>query len=366
MAEHEGAPSTPEERTEPRPPGSRVTEIGSWERIDRRRHPVAAALALVGLVAAFVVGLVALGVAIDEGDRRVDVPDVLVPSIEGASEDSARATLEEVGLLMEVEEAPNELVDAGVVFEQSPLEGARLEIGSSVTARVSTGPAGVVVPELVGQQATEAQALLTASGLTGVVVPVYDEEVRVGEVLGTDPAAGRRAPADGAVALEVSDGPAPRVVPQVAGRGDLEVLAELGRLRLRPGDVTFDQDSELPDGEVISISPAPGTEVPRDSTVDLVVAGVPSPVVMPSVIGLLESTAREALSGSGVQPTFRVVALPAGDSRNGRVVRQGVEAAAEVPAGTVVEILVGSAPPPPTTTTTTTTPSGTTTTTTEG
>jgi len=344
-------------------PPERITEIGRWESIDTGRHTLAAALSLAGLIAVFVVGLVALGVAVSDGDRRVDVPDVVVPSIEGASEDSARATLESVGLLMEVSESPNELVPDGVVFEQVPIDGARLEIGSSVTARVSTGPAGTVVPELVGQQVTEAQALLVATGLTGVQVPEFDEEVRIGEVLGSEPAAGRRAPPDGVVSLVVSDGPAPRVVPEVDGRDDLDVLAELGRLRLRPGDIEYVNDSDLPDGTVLSISPAPGASVPRDSEVDLVIAGRAPLVAVPSVLGLLRSTAEEALSGSGIRATYRTVALPVGDSRNGRVVRQGVQPAEEVPSGTVVEILIGSAPPPPTTTTTTTVPASSTTTT---
>lgn len=345
-------------------PGERITEIGGWERIDRANHPFAAAVALIALIAAFVIGLVALGAAVDYGDRRVDVPDVLVPSVVGASEDSARATLEEVGLLMEVAESTNELVGAGVVFEQVPLDGARLEIGSSVTARVSTGPAGAVVPQVVGQQAAEAQALLVASGLSGEVANVYDEDVRPGEVLGTEPDAGQRAPGNGVVTLEVSQGPEPRVVPEVQGREDLDVLAELGRLRLRPGSIDFESGTGLPDGQVISIAPAPGTSVPRGSTVDLVVAGTRALVAMPSVLGLLQATAQEALADSAVEPVFRVVALAPGDSRSGRVIRQGVEAGADVPAGTVVEILVGRAPPPPTTTTTTTTAVGPTSTTT--
>jgi serine/threonine-protein kinase len=332
----------------------RVTEIGGWERIDRRGHPFAAALGVFGLLAVFVVGLVGLGVAVRDGDRRVEVARVLVPSVVGASEDAARETMEEVGLIVEVREAPNELLEHGIVFEQVPIPGARLEVGSAVTIDVSTGPAGAIVPDVVGQQATEAQQLLAAAGLTVGVVDEPDESVRVGEVLGTEPVAGRRAPSDGVVQMRVSSGPAPRTVPVVESRDILDVLAELGRLRLVPGDITRSDDSGEPDGTVLSITPASGTEVARDSEVALVVAGPRSPVPMPSVLGLLRSTAIEALADSGLEATFRVVALPMGDPRDGRVVRQGVAAAEKVPRGTVVEILIGSAPSPPVTTTTTT------------
>lgn len=345
MAEHDQRSSS----------GERLTEIGGWEQIDRVQHPVAAALGVLGLLAVFVVGLVALGVAVREGDRRVEVARVLVPSVEGASEEAARRTMEDVGLLVEVQEAPNELLADGIVYEQEPIPGSRLEVGSAVTISVSTGPAGAIVPDVVGQQATEAQQVLAATGLTARVVDEHDETVRVGEVLGSKPVAGQRAPADGTVELRVSSGPAPRTIPEVEGRDVLDVLAELGRLRLVPDDITRSSDSGEPDGTVLAVDPAVGTEVPRDSKVDLSVAGTRKPVSMPSVVGLLRSTAVEALSGSGVEPVFRVVSLPMGDPRNGRVVRQGVAAAEKIPRGTVVEILIGSAPDPPTTTTTPTT-----------
>lgn len=344
--------------------GGRVTEIGRWESIDRRAHPVAAGLGVLALLVVLSVGLVGLGVAVREGDRRVEVTRVLVPPVEGMPEPEARQRMAELGLLVEVAEAPNELLEAGVVFEQVPIPGARVEVGSAVTLGVSTGPATAIVPAVVGQQSLEAQQLLEANGLTASVVDQHDETVRVGEVLGTEPAAGRRAPPDGVVELRVSSGPAPREIPDAQGRDVLDVLAELGRLRLLPGDIRRDSDSDEPDGTVLSITPGAGTQVARDSEVDLVVAGVRAPVAMPSVIGLLRSTATEALAGSGVEATFRVVALPMGDPRDGRVIRQGVAAAEKVPRGTTVEIVIGDAPSPPTTTappttsTTTTSPGG--------
>lgn len=332
-------------------PEGRVTEIGSWEQIDRARHPIAAALAIGAIIVLFAAGLVGLGVAMERGDRRVDVLDIAVPSIVGLSEGEALALLEEAGLILVVEESTNEVVSAGQVFEQEPIAGAKLEAGSPVTARVSTGPSGTIVPETVGQQANEALVLLSTVGLSGEVVPTYDEEVRPGEVLGSDPIAGRRAPPDGVVQLQVSDGPEPRTIPAIDGRRAVDVIAELGRLRLVPGEITTETDTELPPGEVISIAPAPGTAVARGSEVDLVVAGTEAdtPLMMPSLVGLLRSTAAEAASAAGVDVRFRAVELPVGDPRDGRVLRQGIRAGSEIPAEVSVEVVVGVAPPPPTT-----------------
>ena len=71
--------------------------------------------------------------------------------------------------------------------------------------------------------------------------------------------------------------------------------------------------------------------------------------ILPSLVGLLRSTAQEAASAAGVDVRFRTVEVPIGDSRDGRVIRQGIAAGESIPTQTVVEVVVGVAPPPPTT-----------------
>lgn len=351
--------------TEPRPPGERVTEIGGYEPIDTAPHPVAPVLALLVVLVVSFVTAVGLGRVVRDSDRRVDVPDVQVPDVTGVAEDTARDRLEHAGLIMVVKEAPNEVVPSGTVFEQRPIAGAKIELGSSVTAVVSTGPAGTVVPDTVGQQGTDAVALLRSAGLEARLVPTPDEKIRPGEVMGSRPGAGKRAPADRTVQLVVSDGPAPRTVPEFSGRTAVDVLDELGRLGLRPGTITTKVTAGVPDGVVTGLDPVPGTSVPRYSDVNLTVAGPEDPTRMPSVVGLLQATAADALSTAGVKATFRAVQVAAGDASAGRVLHQGVAAGATLPAGTVVEVVVAVAPPPPTTTvppgptTTTTAPGGT-------
>lgn len=348
----------------PRPPGERVTEIGDYERIDTTPHKVAPFVALVAVLALYVFAAVGLGRVVRDSDRRVDIPDVEVPEVTGITEEAARDRLEKAGLIMVVKEAPNEVVAPGTIFEQRPVAGAKIELGSPVTASVSTGPVGAIVPDTVGQQGADAVALLRSAGLEAQLVPTYDERVRPGEVMGSTPAAGKRAPADRSVQLAVSNGPAPRTVPDFAGRAGVEVLADLGRVGLVPGKVTLKPVAGVADGVVAALDPAPGTVVPRYSKVDVTIAGPDEPTRMPSVVGLAQATAGDALKAAGVQASFRTVEVAAGDASTGRVLHQGVAAGSDVPAGTVVEIVVATAPPPPPTTTTTAPPAGASTTTT--
>jgi serine/threonine-protein kinase len=311
------------------------------------------------VIAVYVLAAVGLGVAVRESDRRVDIPDVEVPSITGMSEDAARESLEKVGLIMVVKEASNEVVPLGSVYDQEPLPGAKIELGSPVTGLVSTGPAGVVVPDSVGQQATEATNLLSALGLAAEQVPVHDEQVRPGEVLYSAPASGERVAPGGTVQLAVSNGPAPRTVPAIvdpAGqpRRAVDVLAELGRLGLRPSSIDEVVDPNLPVGTVVAIEPASGSEVARGTEVAMtVVVEKDDAVTVPWVEGLKESSAVSAMEEAGAVAVLRRVDLPVGDPASGRVVRQGIPGGSVVPSGQQVEVVVGVALPPPSTTTTT-------------
>jgi serine/threonine-protein kinase len=169
------------------------------------------------------------------------------------------------------------------------------------------------------------------------------------------------------VELAVSNGPAPRTVPPIVDasgqpRTALEVLAELGRLGLRPSSVDRTTDPGKEVGSVVSIDPPAGAQVQRGTEVAMVVVvEEDGSVTVPWVEGLQEATAVSAMEEAGVVATLRRVDLPVGDPASGRVVRQGVPGGSAVPSGQPVEVVVGIALPPPTTTTTVPTSSTTTT-----
>lgn len=359
-----------------RPGPRRVTEIGAPESFDGLRHTRAAVVGSIALIGVLVLTGFGFKTSLEDADRRVDVADVEVPDLGGLTEQEALAVLEEADLIMVVEDVPNDLVAKGIVFAQRPIDGAIVEEGSPVTAVVSAGVAGPVVPETVGQQVVDAQATLGAAGITGVVEPVHSEDIRVGEVVNSRPPAGERTGEERTVTLEVSDGPAPRTVPEAVGRPAEEVLEIIGRQKLIP-NVEYEHRPDATVGTVVSMDPPAGTQVPRGSEVSLVIAGPAPTVRVPAVVGLLENTAVQAMEAAGLSPVLRRVPIPAGDPRHNRIVLQGISVDSDVPRNTEVEIVTGidqtprpvpttSLPPlvttPPTSspaTTTTTTPSGT-------
>ena len=88
-----------------------------------------------------------------------------VPFVVGQREDLAVQNILEKGLELEVHREPHETVKVGVVFEQSPDGGVRVDKGGVVDIRVSTGPPRVEVPDVVGRSRDDAIAALTEAKL---------------------------------------------------------------------------------------------------------------------------------------------------------------------------------------------------------
>jgi serine/threonine-protein kinase len=101
-----------------------------------------------------------------------------------------------------------------------------------------------------------------------------------------------------------------------------------------------EQESDEPVGDVISQTPAGGTEVQRGDTVTITVSTGRPQVVVPDVVGLGESRATARINSAGLTPVReeRTVTDP---SEDGRVVEQRPGAGTEVDKGGEVVIVVG-------------------------
>lgn len=336
--------------------GRPVTPLGGPEELDQGRHRWASVIGLVGVAVLFLLASLAIGMSLRDGERGATVARAPVPRLDGRSLEEASVLLGRLGLLVRVEYQPNEAIPAGTVFGQRPVAGSKLEVGTEVTVIVSDGPAGLKVPDVKGFQQGEAVKLLQATGLQADLQPTYDESVRPGEVLRTDPAAGNRAGDSGKVAVFVSNGPAPRTVPELVDQPVAQGFAALGRSGVGLGDVTTQAAEGKAPGVIVSTTPGGGTAVPRGTPVAVVVTPDGPTLTVPSVTGLLSASATSALSGSGFTVTTWSQTVPFDDARAGRVIAQSIPAGTTVVAGLPLQLTVGVAAPPPTTTTVPTAP----------
>jgi eukaryotic-like serine/threonine-protein kinase len=128
---------------------------------------------------------------------------VAVPDLVGLTASEARSRLSDLGLRY----TQRPLTDSrpkGTVIRQSPGAGAELREGGRVTLTVSTGPATIAIPDVVGLDEASARQELQAAGFrVDVVEAPTADPAEDGVVLDQDPSGGASRPGDSVVTLTV-------------------------------------------------------------------------------------------------------------------------------------------------------------------
>ena len=288
--------------------------------------------------------------------RGAGEAEVLVPDVTGQTQEMAAQTLRAEGFVPVLIPETNEEIEVGLVIRTDPAAGEEAPEGSSVTVYVSSGPAEVPVPPVVGQPLDVARQMIESAGLTvGQVTPRADATREEGVVLEQSPPGGVRVGQGAPINLVVSSGPESVVIPDVVGKSERDAVAEItgAGLQYRVQD---EYSEEVAEGIVIRTDPVAGTEGIIGDTVLIVVSQGPPPVQVPDVRGMTEAQARAAVEGQGL--VFNVTAgrQPVTDpAQDGVVVSQVPNPGLTVDKGSTVTVTLGQYQAPPTTTTTPTT-----------
>jgi len=313
---------------------------------------VALALALVAVALVLLLG--------DGGGGKVTVP-----AVSGETQALATARLQRAGLTVVASQASSASVPSGSVVSQSPRAGSDVSGGSRVSIVVSSGPASVAMPQVVGETEEKALARLRAAGLRPSTQSQPSAKVAQGVVISTNPTAGIELQVNSGVTVTVSSGPQQVKVPEVTGSTQAEAKAALTAVGLKVGTVTQQAAAGRPAGTVLSQSPQAGTALQTGQAVNLTVAQAPKETAVPEVVGQNEAQAAATLGRAGFNPksVSRTVTNPA---QVGVVLKQSPAGGHLALGGATVTIAVGvlETTTTPTSTTTTTTPTTSTTTTT--
>jgi serine/threonine-protein kinase len=287
--------------------------------------------------------------------------EVTVPALIGQSETVAVHKLRVLGLSPGVRQAPSVIDPAGTILAQTPTVGTVVRKGSRVFVTVSTGPANVAVPSVVGKSQAQATRELRGRILVPVVQAQASRRVLAGDVISTSPSAGTVVLQGSSVTVLVSSGPAgnnnPTLVhvPNVEGSIRHAAEEEIAAAGLQTGTVSERGSSAQP-GTVISQIPTPGASLAPGGAVDLVIAEPAhsaSEVVVPNVVGKSEATAAGILGEAGLKPA----SSPRGvtnASEVGTVIEENPEAGQKLKRGTRVTIVIGTLETTATTTATAT------------
>ena len=228
-----------------------------------------------------------------------------IPDLIGLDQGEATNLVTEFKWDIVIVEEANEELPVGAVIRTDPETGKKLETGKVLTFVVSTGPPPVPLPELNGLDAASALATLSDGGLVlGVETPEYSEDVPTGVIIRwavtSQPTlvAGQEVIKGTAVDTFVSQGPAPRVVPDLTGMSIESATTALTdiQLTINRGD---DQFSTVAAGGVATQSPAAGESLARGTAVTVAISKGPDLVAVPQLLNLKFDKVGPAIVNSG-------------------------------------------------------------------
>ncbi len=207
---------------------------------------------------------------------------------------------------------------------------------------VSDGPTLHALPDITHQAQDAATASLAGLGLAlNVAAQQYDEDIPAGAVLswsvgGTPSPVGQQVPTGTAVDVVVSQGPQPRTIPDLVNHAFDEVNTALTAQRLVVQQLPPAFNDTIAAGNVISFNPPPGTAVPRDSVVQVVVSQGPETVPLPDLKGQTVDQAKAAIESLGL--TLGGTSGPADQP----VLATSPPAGTPVKRGTAIYLLLGA------------------------
>lgn len=255
--------------------GSR-TAAAEAERAEREEQEAAQKRKRNIIIAVVVVVLLAAAAAFgiwqhNKGPDMATVPADLI----SMTPDAAKAAVEQVGLVYaEGDPVADDTVAEGLVAQSDPQPGAQAAVGSTVTVRLSSGPADTTVPKgLVGSDEQAAKDAITKAGLQWQMGDKQaSDDIAEGKVAAVEPGEGAAIEAGGMVTIHLSSGKAEVSVPDLTGMDQDQAREALTAVGLTLGRVTSVDDPSQSKDRIISSDPVTGTAIAKGSSVNINVA----------------------------------------------------------------------------------------------
>ena len=207
-----------------------------------------------------------------------------------------------------------------------------------------TRTTSATVPSVLNQTLANAQAAITAAGLTnGASTSANSATVPTGLVISQNPLGGASVAPGSAVTLVISLGPALVTVPTVVNQTQTAARAAITAAGLTNGASTSANSATVPVGSVISQNPLGGSSVLPGSAVTLVISLGPANVIVPNVVNSTQAAASASLTAAGLS-TGAITNANSATVAAGSVISQNPASGASVAPGSAVALLVSLGP----------------------
>ncbi|MGW0338037.1 Stk1 family PASTA domain-containing Ser/Thr kinase [Streptomyces sp. NPDC003011] len=316
--------------------------FGYDDRPDRRRQKKSntSTILLVVAGALVLVGAILIGKWIFGGDG-VSNDKVPVPNFVGQSQEAATKLAVNSDLKPTFTEKACEKQPKGNICDQNPAFGTTVEKNSDIALTVSTGAPKVAVPSVLGKSLDAATSTLKGDKYEFVVkTKTQISTEQEGTVLDQDPGLGTEVEKGSTVTLTIAKAEEKATVPDVLGRSCDDAKAQMTDNELVGNctEVETDDDSQV--GKVIRTTPQSGSQVDKNSTVNIEIgkAKPKEKTKVPSVLGQTVQQAKQTLQAAG----FTTIQFQNGSDQSDTAIVAGQDPGAnsevEDPAGTTITL----------------------------
>ncbi|AZM90020.1 MULTISPECIES: Stk1 family PASTA domain-containing Ser/Thr kinase [Streptomyces] len=296
---------------------------------------VAAVLVLVGAI------LIGKTIFNSTADNRPAVPKLV-----GQTFEQAQSSAKNMGLGLEKEaEEPCADQPKGNVCSQNPAPDTKVDKGTTVKVKVSSGAPKVAVPDVTRLKFEDAESSLKSKKFQVEKKLVESDTAAPGTVLEQNPKSGSQAEQGSVITLQVAKEVAKGVVPDLKGMNKAAATKALTDAKLKLGSTTEVDSPGAAPQTVVQQQYEPGQQLPKDTPVNVSISKASSqPTVVPPLAGQTVAQAKNTLKAANLN----FGAVLSGPTDDNAVIMASEPAVSQpVPAGTVVNVRTMANPSQP-------------------
>lgn len=309
------------------------------------------------VVAAIIIAFIVLFIAVKATGLFKNAPkaatqketQVTVPNVLGMKKNDAKKALNDKKLGIKVaDQKTSDKYAAGTVMRQDPGADTKVDKNTEIKVVISLGKAekSIQVPDVVGQNESDAQKALEDMNLVVDFKYDYSSTTDEGKVISMNPDAGTTVKEGSTVTILISKGAEKVAVPPLVGLKSADADAALIAVGLVSGNVTEDYSNDYAAGVVMSQTTKDGSKVDKGSSVDYVVSKGAKVQMssVPSLSGQTEDSARQLLIKAGLQ-AGNVSYDTSSTVTKGYVISQSAAAGSQMVKGSSVDFVISTGPP---------------------
>ena len=274
---------------------------------------------IIGIVAVAALLIFGIGSFLLFGGGTSAKKDVTVPDINNKTLAEAKSALESNGLVLEEGGTEKSDKPEGTIVAVFPEVGSTVKTGSKVRVMVSGGITKLKMPDLAELDIDTAKKILDKNGLIKYTqVDKYDDTIKSGEIISTDPQAGTEVTADSKITMYVSKGPDTKYVsvPSLTGLTRDDAIAKITSSKLKYSVKEAATTDQKNDGKVISVSHQEGIQVAEGTSINITIGKYTAPVkkkIKVSEIKLTKGMTKDAAIAAVNGASIELVADPKGE-----------------------------------------------------